>query len=121
LSYSRFVYSNLKLERSTLTAADDIAASLEVRNDSARDGAEVVQLYVRHLVSSTVTPVLQLARFEKVSIAAGKTAQLHFRLPVRDLWVIGADGKKSVEPGRMRLMIGAASDDIRLEQELDVR
>lgn len=69
LSYSRFVYDSLTLDKTAMTADDTITVSVTVRNDSDRAGKEVVQLYVRDVVASVARPVQQLIAFEKIELA----------------------------------------------------
>lgn len=85
------------------------------------DGTEVVQLYVRDEVSSMVRPALELKQFQRVALKAGESAQVAFAIGPRDLQILARDLKWVVEPGAFRIGIGAASDDIRLWAELEVK
>lgn len=112
LSYTQFEYANMKVEKSNLTTNDVCTVSVEVTNSGERDGKEVVQLYVRDCVSSVVTPVQELKRFEKISLQSGQTKCVQFELPVRELSLWNADMEEVVEPGEFELQIGTASDNI---------
>ncbi len=78
LSYSNFVYESLELDTDTLTREGEIKVRVTVRNDSDVAGKEVVQLYMRDLVASTVRPIQKLIAFEKVEIGAGETKTIEF-------------------------------------------
>lgn len=105
---STFKYSNLKLSKTTATAADTIVVSVDVTNESTRNGAEVVQLYVKDVISSVAVPNLQLRGFAKVPVAAGATQTVEMQLKVQDLglWDIGM--KYVVEPGDFKVSVAHA-------------
>ncbi|MBN1541420.1 glycoside hydrolase family 3 C-terminal domain-containing protein [candidate division KSB1 bacterium] len=120
LSYTRFDYSDLHLDADRLRASDTLAVRLRVHNCGARDGHEVVQLYVHDRVASVTVPRLQLKAFDKVFIAAGKSRQVQFRIPISELWLIDRSMRRVVEPGEFDLLIGASSEDIRLSTVIRV-
>ena len=95
--------------------------TVEVTNTGKRDGKEVVQLYVNDVVSSVVTPIKELRRFEKVFIPVGETRKVTFSLPMKELALWNSDMKEVVEPGDFELQVGAASDDIRLTEIITVK
>jgi beta-glucosidase len=84
-SYSTFLYSNLTLSQYNSSGNDIITATVRVTNNSTRDGTEVVQLYVKDLVTTVVVPNLVLQGFRKVPIPAGATATVEIPLSVTDL------------------------------------
>ena len=92
-----------------------------VKNSGAVDGKEVVQLYVRDKVSSVLTPVRELRRFEKVFIKAGESVTVRFDLPIAELALYNADMKKVVEPGEFELQVGTASYQIKLTKTIQVK
>ncbi len=117
LSYSSFDYSNLQV--SLKEADNDFACtvSFDVANNGKLAGDEVAQLYVVDEVSSVVTPVMQLKRFERKNIAAGKKERYSFQLTKEDLKLWNAGNEWKTEKGRFKLLVGASSDDIRLKGE----
>lgn len=121
LSYTTFEYRSMAVSARNLAADDTCEITVEVANTGARDGKEVVQLYVRDVVSSVVTPVQELRRFEKVFIPAGETRRVTFELPMRELALWNIDMQEVVEPGDFELRIGTASDDIRLRETITVK
>ena len=80
-----------------------------------------MQLYVRDKVSSVVTPVKELKRFEKVFIKSGEAVTVRFDLPMSELALYNADMKKVVEPGEFELQVGTASDQIKLIKTIEVK
>jgi beta-glucosidase len=121
LSYTTFAYSNLRTSADSVNAAGDVVVSVEIKNTGSRAGDEVVQMYVRCLNSAVERPVRQLRGFERITLQPNETRTV--RLPLR-----GADlaywdvGKQSfvVEPGRIGIMVGASSVDVRLEKTIEV-
>ena len=120
LSYTRFEYSNLRLVPGPTSAGDSAAplvtVELDVANAGAREGAEVVQLYVRDVAASLPRPVQELKGFAKVRLAPGERQRVRLPLkadafafydPTRRAWV--------AEKGEFRVAVGASSRDIRLE------
>jgi len=121
LSYTTFSYEAMKLSKESFTAGETCHIEVSVKNSGTVDGKEVVQLYVRDKVSSVVTPVQELKRFEKVFIKAGATVKVAFDLPMSELALYNADMKKVVEPGEFELQAGGASDQIRLIKTIRVK
>ncbi|MFC6858113.1 glycoside hydrolase family 3 N-terminal domain-containing protein [Zunongwangia atlantica] len=120
LSYSEFEYSDLKLSTSGKGQNTKINISLKVSNISKIDGDEVVQLYIRDMLSSVLSPVKQLRAFERVSIKAGETKSLQFELLPKELSLFDAEMIQKVEAGEFKLMIGASSEDIKLETTFEI-
>lgn len=118
LSYTQYAYSDLRVDLAE--QEQDFAATvhLRVKNVGERDGEEVVQLYVVDEVSSIVTPVKQLKKFSRQPIKKGETKEVSFSLSKEDLKLWGLDRKWKTEKGRFSLLVGASSDDIRLQGEL---
>lgn len=117
LSYTSFGYSNLKINK--LEAKDELTpfveVSVDVANTGKREGAEVVQLYVRDEYSSVVTYDSVLRGFEKVNLRPGETRNVKFVLSKDDLSLFDKDMKWSFEPGEFTFRVGSSSTDIRLK------
>lgn len=120
LSYTSFEYSGLRTDKARYSGGDTVKVSVSVRNTGAVSGKEVVQVYVRDLVSSVVTPVRQLKAFRKVSLESGEVAELTLEIPVSELMLTDENGLRFLEPGAFRIEVGSASDDIRSELEIEV-
>ncbi|KAI0830040.1 glycoside hydrolase family 3 protein [Hypoxylon sp. FL0890] len=112
-SYSTFAYSNIKLSASTASPTDIVTISVDITNDSTRDGAEVVQLYVQDVVASVVVPNKQLRGFSKVLIPAGATKTVKVDVAIADLGLWDISMKYVVEPGEFTFHVGSSSKDIR--------
>jgi len=80
LSYTSFDYANLRLSAAKLAAVDSLAISVDVRNSGDRAGDEVVQLYVRDDVASVEEPVRALKAFRRVTLQAGATRTITFKI-----------------------------------------
>jgi len=112
-SYSTFVYSDVTLDKTTVSATDMITATVKVTNNSTRDGTEVVQMYLQDVLASVVVPNIQLKGFQKVPIAAGVTETISIPLNVSDVGLWNINMEYVVEPGEFVVMIGSSSADIR--------
>lgn len=97
-----------------------MTVSVDITNDSSRDGAEVVQVYVQDVVSSVVVPNRQLKGFAKPFVRAGETVTVSVDIAVADLglWDIGM--KYVVEPGEFVVHVGSSSLDLRGNATLTV-
>lgn len=113
LSYSTFHYSNLTASKSNVNANDKITVSVQVTNNSTRDGTEVIQLYVQDVMSSVVVPNILLKGFSKVEIAAGKTEKVTIPLSIQELGLWDINMKYVVEAGDFILYAGSSSADLR--------
>jgi beta-glucosidase len=120
LSYTTFEYNNLRFDRSQIRPAGQVKVSVDVRNTGRREGAEVVQLYIRDVLSSVVTPVKQLRGFEKVSLKPGESKTVEFALGQEELALLDRNHQWVVEPGEFKVMVGSSSKDIRLEGSFEV-
>jgi len=120
LSYSAFEYSDLKLNTSGKGKNTKIEISLKISNVSKVDGDEVVQLYIRDMVSSVLSPVKQLRAFKRISIESGETKTVKFELLPKELSLFNAEMEQVVEAGEFKLKIGASSEDIRLEKTFEI-
>jgi len=122
LSYSKFEYKNVALSRKTLSTGESVKVAVRVRNASARDGEEVVQLYASYPDSKVYRPIKQLRAFQRVAIKAGKTATVRLDVPAQRLayWDAGSH-KWTLEPGRVDFFIGPNSADALLTTHIDVR
>ena len=112
LSYTTFELGDLRLSRTTMTASDTIEVSIDVANAGAREGAEVVQLYIRDEVASVTRPVQELRHFERVVLGPGDSRTVTFALTAEDLAFLGPDMESMVEPGRFRVYVGRSSVDV---------
>jgi beta-glucosidase len=121
LSYTSFSYKNPVLNHATLTPLDTVKVSFELENSGSCDGDEVAQVYFRHVNSAVPQPKLALCGFARVHLASGKGANVSVDIPAERFRYWDTTSKKYiVEPGKYELLIGAASDDIRLKVPFEV-
>ena len=115
LSYTDFKYSDLRIEPARIDQHGTVRVSLDVENTGQIEGQEVVQLYLKHGISSVVTPVKELKGFAKVSLEPGQARRVEFSLNAEDLSVLDSQLRRVVEPGRFEVQLGASSESIRLK------
>lgn len=120
LSYTKFEYSNLRFDKNSVGKNDSTVARITLKNAGLVAGDEVVQLYIRNLLSSVVRPVMELKGFQRVHLLPGEEKEISFSITPDLLSMLNAEMKTVVEPGDFRIMIGASSRDIRLRQILTV-
>jgi beta-glucosidase len=118
LSYTHFGYSALSVTPAKIPASGTADVQVTVTNTGAVAGDEIVQLYIRDVVSSVTTPKLALKGFGRVALQPGESRTLHFRLGSNALSIWNRNMKKIVEPGEFKVMIGSSSADIRLTDSL---
>src|SRR5438477_1122625 len=115
LSYTTFSYKDLRVDRKTIGANDQLLVSVTVTNSGSRAGKEVVQLYVSDLVASLSPAGKRLKRFAKIYLEPGQNRTLTFKLRADDLSFIGADNKPVVEPGEFEVRIAGLKDKFELK------
>jgi len=120
LSYTSFEYDNLRLDTPQITAGESTQVRFTLKNIGAREGDEVVQLYIRDELASTAQPVMALKGFERIHLEPGETREVVFAITPDLLTVLDADVRPVVEPGDFRIMLGSSSKDIRLRGVLTV-
>ena len=113
LSYTTFQYSDIVLSASAMGQDGSITAAVTVTNTGKRDGAEVVQLYIRDLVGSITRPVKELKGFEKIFLKAGESKTVTFKITPELLRFYDYDLKQVAEPGDFDVMIGGDSRNVR--------
>lgn len=117
LSYTRFEYSDLQLDKTELALGESLNVSLTLTNcgESAPErsrveaSAEVAQFYLSDIHASTIVPLQYLIGFERVYLKAGESKTLHFTLTPEMMSFYNADGKLTLEPGEFRLEVGGCS------------
>lgn len=109
LSYTRFEFSDLQLDKTNLASGDSLTLSLTVRNSGGSDSAEVVQYYLSDLHASTVVPLHHLIGFERVNLKAGESKTLTFTITPDMMSFFDDDGKPTLEPGEFRVEVGSCS------------
>jgi beta-glucosidase len=120
LSYTTFAYKNLKISPTKQSPNGEINVSLDITNTGNVAGDEIVQLYLRDVVSSITTYEMNLRGFERISLNPGETKSLTFALKPEDLELLDANMNWVVEPGTFKVMVGSSSQDIRQTGEFEI-
>ena len=121
LGYGCFEYGELAIEPLRAGPRESIRIALDVTNSGNRDAEEVVQLYVRDVVASVTRPVQQLVGFVRVPIPAGQTRHVGCTLDPSQLAFYDRSMSLVVEPGEFLAMVGASSDDPRVEGRFHIQ
>ena len=111
LSYTRFEYRKLKLDRNTIRPGQSVGVSVEVRNAGLRASDEVVQLYVSDLEASVPVPRLHLEGFRRIHLKPGRKKTVRFTLRPAQLAAYDDEGRPFVEPGQFRISVGGGQPD----------
>ncbi len=113
LSYTSFEYTNLKINPEKGKTRQEIKVSVDVANTGKMKGDEVVQLYIKDVVSSVTVYETQLRGFERVTLEPGQSKTVKFKLQPEDLELLDKAMNWVVEPGDFEVLIGSSSEDIR--------
>jgi beta-glucosidase len=109
LSYTNFAYKNLKISTSSMKADGSATVTVDVTNTGKRAGDEIVQLYIHDLVSTLTRPVKELKDFARISLNAGETKTVSFKITGDKLKYLDENMKEIVEPGEFEIMVGGSS------------
>lgn len=115
LSYTTFEYTDLEVSPSG--DGKGASVSFTLTNTGDRDGEEVAQLYLRDEVASVVQPNRQLKKFCRIMLKKGESQKISFTLNEDDFAVVTSDLQRVVEPGEFTVMVGSASNNIKLEKK----
>ncbi|MBN2880256.1 MAG: glycoside hydrolase family 3 C-terminal domain-containing protein [Clostridia bacterium] len=118
LSYTEYKYSNIKAD----VKKDSVIVSCDVENTGNADGREAVQLYIHDKVSEENRPIKELKGFEKIDLKMGESKSVQFTLLRDDFsYFNSTKGRWVMEAGEFDILIGASSDDIRLETTVEIK
>jgi beta-glucosidase len=116
LSYTTFAIENVRLAKKRISRDGSTRVMADVTNTGKRDGAEVVQMYIRDLVSSVTRPIKELKGFQKVALQPGETKTVAFDITPELLAFYDVNMKYTVEPGQFEIMVGNSSRDSDLQK-----
>jgi beta-glucosidase len=111
LSYTSFRFSDLRLEKATIRITESTRVLVDVTNTGKRSGDEVVQMYIRDLVSSVTRPVKELKGFQRITLAPGETRTVALPISAEHLSFTTINNVYTVEPGDFEIMVGNSSRD----------
>jgi beta-glucosidase len=112
LSYTRFNYKNISVNKTKIDKTDSLTVSVDVTNTGKFEGDEVVQLYIQDVVASVTRPVKELKGFQKINLKSGETRTVAFNVTPDMLSFLDKDLKRIVEPGVFNVMFGGNSVDL---------
>jgi beta-glucosidase len=111
LSYTTFNFSNLRLEKSSMSVNESTSVSIDVKNTGHRSGDEVVQMYIRDVFSSVTRPIKELRGFKKIHLNPGETKTVTLPIQPEHLAFTDINKRYTVEPGDFIIMVGNSSHD----------
>ena len=112
LSYTKFSYTDLKLDRKVMGPGETLTVTVDVANIGASDGIETAQLYIHDLVADVGRPVRELKGFQRVKLKAGEHRQISFVIGEKELSFLRADMTWGTEPGKFDVFVGPNSRDL---------
>lgn len=115
LSYTTFEYSDLKLDKQSIPMNGEINVSFKVTNTGKRAGKETAILYLRDEVATLSPPGKRVRRFAKISLNAGESKTLTFKLNKDDFSFIGSNNKPTVEAGDFTVLVGKMKETFTLK------
>ncbi len=120
LSYTKFEYSDLKLEKKETSPFEAVCISLKVKNTGTCTGTEIVQLYVKDVFASMSRPFKELQGFARVELKPGEEKEVFFTLHPSQMAFLDEDMRWKIEKGEFEVQAGSSSEDIRLKDSLRV-
>ncbi len=118
LSYTTFAIQNVRLAKKAIRRKESTRVLADVTNTGQRDGTEVVQMYIRDLVSSVTRPIKELKGFKKVSLRPGETQTVELDITPDLLAFYDVNMNYVVEPGEFAILVGNSSRDTDLQKVL---
>ena len=111
LSYTAFDYEDLHLSADQIASEDSLIVTARIKNSGEREGEEIVQLYIRDIISSVTRPVKELKGFRKILLEKGETKTVRFVLKSADLGYDYPGAGFKTEPGEFKIWIGPNSQE----------
>ncbi|MEM2849219.1 MAG: glycoside hydrolase family 3 N-terminal domain-containing protein [Candidatus Bathyarchaeia archaeon] len=120
LSYTKFEYSNLRIEPERISPDGRVKVKLDVKNIGGYRGDEVVQLYIHDAIASIARPLKELKGFKRITLEPGEKKTVEFILGLEEISFYDVNMNLTVEPGVFEVMLGSSSEDIRLRGAFEV-
>ncbi|HTD39954.1 MAG TPA: glycoside hydrolase family 3 C-terminal domain-containing protein, partial [Mucilaginibacter sp.] len=122
LSYTKFEYKNIEIGKfnPSVKGNKPIQVSFVIQNTGKYAGEETAQLYIRDMVSQPLRPIKELKDFKKILLQPGEARRITFTIKRDELAFYNDKLERITQPGTFQLMIGSASDDIRLQKSFDL-
>ncbi|MBR7103301.1 MAG: glycoside hydrolase family 3 C-terminal domain-containing protein [Tidjanibacter sp.] len=121
LSYVTFDYANIETNKKSYKANDVIKVTFDLTNNGDMVADEVAQLYVTRLDATVEWPVKELKAFDRITLQPGETKSVTLEVPVSSLryWNVETHDW-ALENGNIEIMVGTASDDLRLKTQVAI-
>jgi beta-glucosidase len=116
VSYTTFALQNVRLEKKKIKRKGSTRVRVDVINTGKRAGSEVVQMYIRDLVSTVTRPIKELKGFKKVWLEPGEAKTVTLEITPESLAFYDINMKYLVEPGDFEIMVGNSSRDEDLQK-----
>jgi beta-glucosidase len=110
LSYTSFAYSNLRFDAKSVKAGAPVKVTVDVTNAGAREGDDVVQLYLTDVAATAPVPLRTLVGFDRISLRPREKRAVTFTISARQMSLIDDRGKRVIEPGEFSISIGGLRD-----------
>ena len=120
LSYTKFEYADLSIDQNQVKAGKTVNISVKVKNVGEVAGDEVVQLYIRDEYASIPRPVKELKGYKRLTLNPNEERMITFHLPVDQLAFYDENLNLTLEAGKILVMVGSSSDDIRQNCEFEI-
>jgi beta-glucosidase len=122
LSYTSFQYSDISLDKKEMVDDETLTVKVKIKNIGKITGKEIVQLYVKDLVTAIIRPVKELKAFEKIELKPEEEKIVTFSLDKRAFAYYSTEIKDwYVEEGDFEILIGASSGDIKVKENVYVK
>ena len=119
LSYTKFAYTNLKVNSDKINKDGEIEIQFTIQNTGKIKGDEVAQVYTHDVDASIKVPINQLKRFQRITLAPGESRTLTFKIPASEFSFYDNETNDfKVESGKWEIQVGSSSKDIRLKQNI---
>jgi beta-glucosidase len=110
LSYTKFVYSDLRIDGKSVNVGQPVKVSVDVTNAGAREGDEVVQLYLTDVIASAPVPIRTLVGFDRIALRPQEKRTVTFTITPQQMSLIDDRGERVIEPGGFLISIGGLRD-----------
>ena len=122
LSYTKFEYSNLKLNSDKIKKDGEVELQFTIQNTGKLKGDEVAQVYVHKDNANIKVPINQLKRFQRITLSPGESKTLSFKIPASELSFYSTRTNDfEIDPGLWEIQIGSSSKDIRLKKDITIQ
>lgn len=115
LSYTTFTYSDIRFDKTTVRAGQQVTVSVDITNSGSMRGDEVAQLYLHDEIASVSRPIKELKDFARITLNPGETKTVDLTVTAEDMTMLDEGMNRVIEPGEFRVMVGSSSEDIRGE------